>query len=212
MQDTRKTRQVLRPVFTVAVGAQDGSFEAFQRGIASAIQYTSLCLAKLAGSVIQDIKLARITVDGLDATDVLLSKLVGWEYDVLILGGATFAGFNVVDVENVYKTTGKPVIIYSPKMPDMEATLSALRKHFSDWEMRWARYEELGELHELRIRDYPPVYYEAVGCSTEYAEHVLTEQAINGRTPEAVRVADLIAKGVSPIFQGPTVSRDESSG
>ena len=201
----------MRPGYTVAVGAQDGSFEAFQRGIASAIQYTSICLTKLAGPVIQDIRLARITVDGLDATDVLLNKLKGWEYDVLILGGATFAGFNVVDVENVYKTTGKPVIVYSPKMPDMEATLGALRKHFPDWQMRWARYEALGELHELRIRDCPSVYYEAVGCSTEYAERVLLEQAINGRTPEAVRVADLIAKGVSPIFQGPTVSRDESS-
>ena len=201
----------MRPVFTVAVGAQDGSFEAFQRGIASAIQYTSLCLTKLAGPVIQDIRLARITVDGIDVTGVLLNKLAGWEYDVLILGGATFAGFNVVDVENVYKTTGKPVIVYSPKMPDMEATLGALRKHFSDWEMRWSRYEALGELHELRIRDCPPVYFEVVGCSTEYAERVLLEQAINGRTPEAVRVADLIAKGVSPIFQGPKVSRDESS-
>ncbi len=200
----------MRPSYTVAVGAQDGSFEAFQRGVASAIQYTSLCLTKLAGPVVQDIRLARITVDGLDSSDALLNNLLGWDYDCLILGGATFAGFNVVDVENVYKTTGKPVIVYSPKLPNMEATLGALRKHFSDWEMRWSRYEALGELRELRIRDYPLVYFEVVGGSTEYAEQVLTEQAINGRTPEAVRVADLIAKGVSPIFQDPTVSRDES--
>ena len=200
----------MRPVFTVAVGAQDGSFEAFQRGIARAIQYTSLCLTKLAGPVIQDIRLARITVDGLDATGVLLNTLVGWEYDVVILGGATFAGFNVVDVENVYKTTGKPVIVFSPKFPDMNATLRALRKHFPDWEMRWSRYDALGELYKLEFDDAPPVYYEVVGESTDYAEKVLREQCINGRTPEAVRVADLIAKGVSPIFQDPKESRYES--
>ena len=197
----------MRPVFTVAVGAQDGSFEAFQRGVARAIQYTSLCLTKLAGPVIQDIRLARITVDGLDSTEVLVNNLGGWEYDVLILGGATFAGFNVVDVENVYKSTEKPVIVFSPKMPDMEATLYALRKHFPDWEMRWNKYEALGELYELRLGDPPSVYYEVVGESTSYAEKVLMEQAINSRTPEAVRVADLIAKGVSPIFQGPVGSR-----
>ena len=202
----------MRPVFTVAVGVQDGSFEAFQRGIASAIQYTSLCLTKLAGSVIQDIKLACITVDGLDATEALINNLAGWDYDVVILGGATFAGFNVVDVENVYKTTGKPVIVFSSKYPDMEATLHALRKHFPDWEMRWNRYEALGELFELRLDDAPSVYYEVVGESTSYAEKVLREQAINGRTPEAVRVADLIAKGVSPIFQGPKGSRYGSLG
>lgn len=200
----------MRPVLTVAVGVQDGSFEAFQRGIDSAIQHTSLCLTKLAGAVIQDIRIGCITVDGLDATEVLLNNLAEWDYDVLILGGATFAGFNVVDVENVYKSTGKPVIVYSPKMPDMEATLNALRKHFSDWEMRWSRYEALGELHECKIKDYPPVYYEVVGESSSYAEKVLHEQAINGRTPEAVRVADIIAKGVSPVFQGPGVSRCES--
>lgn len=197
----------MRPVFTVAVGAQDGSFEAFQRGLARAIQYTSLCLTKLAGPVIQDIRLGRITVDGLDSTEVLLNNLADWEYDVVILGGATFAGFNVVDVENVYKSTGKPVIVFCPKLPDIEATLHALRKHFPDWEMRWSRYEALGELYELRLEDNPSIYYEVVGESTSYAERVLREQSIHGRTPEAVRVADLIAKGVSPIFQGPKGSR-----
>ena len=197
----------MRPVFTVAVGAQDGSFEAFQRGVANAIQYTSLCLTRLSGAVIQDIRVARITVDGMDATDVLLNNLRGWDYDVLLLGGATFAGFNVVNAENVFKTTGKPVIVFSPKMPDVDATLGALRKHFPDWEMRWSRYEALGELYTFRIRDFPPVYYEVVGESTTYAEKILAEQAITGRTPEAIRVADLIAKGVSSVFQGPAVSR-----
>jgi uncharacterized protein len=197
----------LIPNSTVAVGVQDGSFEAFQRGVARAIQYTSLCLTKLSGPVIQDIRLARITVDGLDATDVLLNNLAGWEYEVLILGGATFAGFNVVDVKNVYKFTGKPVIVFSPKFPDMKATLHALCKHFTDWEMRWSRYEALGALYKLEFDDAPPVYYEVIGESTDYAEKVLREQSINSRTPEAIRVADLIAKGVSPIFQDPMESR-----
>jgi hypothetical protein len=201
----------LRSVYTVAVGAQDGSFEAFQRGIARAIQYTSLCLTKLAGPVIQDIRLSRITVDGLDVTDVLLNNLTDWEFDVLILGGATFAGFNVVDVEKVYRTIKKPVIVFSSKFPDMDATLKALRKHFSDWETRWSRYEALGELYELRLDSAPSVYYEIVGDSTDYAENVLREQAINGRTPEAIRVADLIAKGVTPIFRDPKESLYGSS-
>jgi endonuclease V-like protein UPF0215 family len=163
----------LRPFFTVAVGVQDGSFEAFQRGVASAIQYTSLCLTKIAGSVIKDVRVGCITVDGLDATEVLLNNLENWEYDVIILGGATFAGFNVMDVENVYKTTGRPVIVFSPKYPDIDATLNALRKHFPDWRQRWSRYEKLGELFELVIDDYPPIYYEVVGESREFAEKVL---------------------------------------
>jgi endonuclease V-like protein UPF0215 family len=152
--------------------------------------------------VIQCVRLARITVDGLDATEALLSGLVSWEVDVLILDGVTFAGFNVVDVQLVNNETDTPVIVFSADHPDTDATRDALRKHFPDWRERWSRYEELGEIRSLTIRDYPPVYYENVGCSEGFATDVLREQAVYGRTPECVRVADLVAKGVTPVFRG----------
>jgi endonuclease V-like protein UPF0215 family len=197
----------LKPIYTVAVGVQDGSFEAFQRGLPRSIQHTPFCLTKVSGKVIQDIRLASIAVDGLDATAVLLEKLGDWSYDVIILGGVTFAGFNVIDVENVYKSTGVPVIVFLNKKPDRDVTLMALRKHFLDWEVRWSRFEALGEFHELWSNDSPPVFYEVVGASIDFAEQVLREQAINGRVPEAVRIANLVAKGVSSIFQGQAESR-----
>jgi endonuclease V-like protein UPF0215 family len=155
------------------------------------------------GNVIQGVRLARITVDGLDATDALLNSLGSWETDALILGGATFAGFNVVDVQRINRETGTPVIVFSRDCPDMDATKDALRKHFPDWIERWNRYEALGEIHSLKIGSYPPVYYEKMGCSKGFAEDVLGEQAVSCRTPECVRVADLIAKGVTPVFRGP---------
>jgi len=192
----------LSPVYTVA-GAQDGSFEPFRRGLGRPIQYTSLCLTRMRGSVIQGVRLARVTVDGLDTTEALLKSLGSWETDALILGGATFAGFNVVDVQRVNRETGTPAIVFSGECPDMEATKDALRKHFPDWRERWSRYEALGEMHSLKIGGYPPVYYENIGCSTGFAEDVLREQAVSCRTPECVRVADLIAKGVTPVFRGP---------
>lgn len=192
----------MSPVYTVA-GAQDGSFEPFHRGYGRPIQYTSLCLTRMRGSVIQGVRLARVTVDGLDATDALLNNLCSWETDALILGGATFAGFNVVDVQRVNSETGTPVIVFSGECPNVDATKDALRKHFHDWRERWSRYEALGEIHSLKIGDYPPVYYENVGCPKGFAEDVLEEQAVSCRTPECVRVADLIAKGVTPVFRGP---------
>lgn len=192
----------MSPVYTVA-GAQDGSFEPFRRGLGRPIQYTSLCLTRMRGSVIQGVRLARVTVDGLDTTEALLKRLGSWETDALILGGATFAGFNVVDAQRVNRETGTPVIVFSGEYPDMEATKDALRKHFPDWRERWSRYEALGEMHSLKIGGYPPVYYENIGGSTGFAEDVLREQAVSCRTPECVRVADLIAKGVTPVFRGP---------
>ncbi|MCW4048592.1 MAG: DUF99 family protein [Candidatus Bathyarchaeota archaeon] len=186
---------------TVA-GVQDGSFEPFRRGIDSSIQYTSLCCTCLQAEKVRDVGLARVTVDGLDSTVNIVNILGSWMLDAIILGGATFAGFNVVDVENVYNETGTPVIVFSAEKPDMDSTLEALRKHFPDWRQRWSRYEALGEIHSLRITGYPEIYFEIMGCSKQFAEKVLKEQAITGRVPEAVRVANLIAKGVSSIFQG----------
>jgi endonuclease V-like protein UPF0215 family len=192
----------LRPHYTVA-GVEDGSFEAFQRGPADADQYTLLCLTRLRGAVIQDVRLRRVKVDGLDATDALLNMLAGLEVDAVILGGVTFAGFNVVDVKRVCGEAGSPVIVFSADRPDVEATLGALRKHFGDWRERWGMYAALGDIHPLKIGTHPVVYYECVGCSTEFAEGVLVDQALTARTPEALRVADMVAKGLSSVVRGP---------
>lgn len=192
----------MRPVSTVAVGVQDGSFEPFQRGAGNPIQLTSLCCTRLLGPELLDLRIVPIAVDGLDAGVNIVNILRNWEMDVIILGGATFGGFNVVDTEYVYKEIGKPIIVYMSKYPDMDATLNALKKHFPDWRERWKRYEALGRIHELKIREHPSVYFEVVGGSMEFAENVLREQAIHGRIPEALRLADLIAKGTSSVFQG----------
>ena len=159
-----------------------------------------------------DIRVTGITVDGLDATVKLLDVLRGVEADVLVLGGATFAGFNVVDVIHVNTASGLPVIVFCDRYPDVDATLEALRKHFPDWSERWRRIQELGEIMQLRLEGYKPVYFEAVGCSRGFAEDVLRQQMLTGRVPEAVRVADLVAKGVSSVFQGPAVCAGGSEG
>jgi endonuclease V-like protein UPF0215 family len=147
----------------------------------------------------------RIIVDGLDSTETLLNNLSETEQDAIILGGVTFGGFNVVDVDYVCKTTSTPIIVYSHQFPDIEATKSALRKHFPDWRERWARYESLGEIYKFKSQKYPAIYFEKIGCTIEYAEKILSDQTISCQIPEAVRVADIIAKGLSSIVQNQEV-------
>jgi endonuclease V-like protein UPF0215 family len=54
--------------------------------------------------------------------------------------------------------------------PDMEATLGALRKHFTDWKERWSRYEALGKIHSIAFDNHPPAYFEVIGISAKNAE------------------------------------------
>jgi hypothetical protein len=182
---------------TTLLGVEDGSFNAFSRDVP---QYAFLCGATTRGDRITAIQLTEVEVDGLDATDGVLEMLGASEVDAVILGGVTFAGFNLVDPWRVYEETAVPVIVYSGDEPDNEAVLSALKKHFSDWEIRWSIIEGLGEIHRTRpFPDEPPIYFEKVGCERGWVEEVLKGAAVISRIPEPVRVAGLVAKGLSRI-------------
>lgn len=177
------------------VGVEDGSFKPFQRRGHS---YTVLCCVEMDKDVICNVRLAHIEVDGLDATDKLLSMLDAESVDAVILGGITFAGFNVIDPSTIFQDIGVPVIVYSGEAPDNCAMLLALRRHFEDWKRRWSVIEGLDGVYETVTRpEEPPVYFEVVGGSVSWAEEVLRSSALVCRIPEPVRVAGIIARGVS---------------
>jgi uncharacterized protein len=177
------------------VGVEDGSFEAFKPG-----QSTLLCAACVFGNSIEWVRLGRVAVDGRDATEVLFRMLEDTKFDTLILGGASFAGFNVIDATRLYDLMGVPVIVYIGEEPNGRSTLVALRAHFFDWAERWAPIEHLGEVYSVVSKAGEPlVFYEKVGCTREYAEDVLRTSASLTRTPEPVRVAGIIARGLTRI-------------
>jgi endonuclease V-like protein UPF0215 family len=178
------------------LGVEDGSFEAFS---ASKDALCFLCGVEMEGSRIVGIRISRIHVDGLDATDKLLALLESFEGDAVILGGITFAGFNVVDPVRVHGETGIPVIVYSGEEPDNDGVLSALKAHFHDWEKRWEIIRGAGPIHTIMpFPGEPPVYFEVVGDDRSWAEGILRTSALVSRIPEPVRVAGIVARGLSP--------------
>lgn len=178
-------------------GVEDGSFEAFPRkkgGLAV------LCCAEMVGEKIEKVILSSVEVDGLDATEKLSRMLEGTRAEAVILGGITFAGFNIINPMVIHQETHIPIIICSRDEPDNDAMLAALRGHFKDWEDRWRIVESLGVVHKTVPKaGEPPLYFEVVGGSTRWAEDVLGSSAIVCRIPEPVRVARLIARGVSQV-------------
>jgi len=177
------------------LGVEDGSFEAFSESSTS----TYLCGVVMESGIIRDVRLAEISVDGLDATDRLLEIMYGLDLDAVVLGGITFAGFNIVDPFTVFDETMVPLIVYSGVKPDNRSMYQALRSNFGDWEARWGIVERLGEVHEaVSLTGEPEIYFEAVGCTPSWAEETLKSAAIVSRIPEPVRVAGIIARGLSP--------------
>jgi endonuclease V-like protein UPF0215 family len=126
--------------------------------------------------------------------------MYGLNLDAVILGGITFAGFNIVDPFKVFDETNIPIIIYSGKKPDNENMYKALKKNFLDWKTRWDIVKCLGDVYETTsFRGEPRGYFEVVGCLPSWAAEVLKLSALTSRIPESVRIAGIIAKGLSPV-------------
>ena len=157
-----------------------------------------LAAVLMRGPFIEAVRVGEITVDGLDATEVLLELLRELRFDVVMLGGVSFAGFNLVDAWEVYRSYGRPVIVVSRKRPDNEAVKRALMRHFEDWAERWNIVRRLGKIRSVEtFPGEPPIHFEVVGATAGWAERVLKGYAAVCRVPEPVRVARIVARGVS---------------
>lgn len=177
------------------LGVEDGSFKGYPRLNNGT---TILCIVNMAGPIIEEVRFAEVTIDGFDATEKLLKVINNLIFDAIILGGISFAGFNLIDAKLISKTTGKPVIVYMGKKPESQKMYNALKKIYSDYEERWKCVTDLGELYYVEVKEgEPKIFYEIVGESKEYGLKILKYAAILCRIPEPIRVANIIAKGVT---------------
>ncbi len=177
------------------VGVEDGGFS---RAPLSQSQRALLVCVLLQGPWIIDFRVNRILVDGLDASDRLSSMLRELCFDVVMLAGVSFAGFNLIDPLLVFEEFHKPVIVISRTKPDNLAVKSALVRHFNDWHVRWSIFEKLGPIFEvISMPNKPPLYVEVVGCDVDWARDLIRALAAVCRVPEPIRVARLIARGLT---------------
>jgi len=177
------------------VGVEDGGFS---RESPNYTGQTLLVCVLLKGAWINDFQADTITVDGLDASDKLIAILHHWSFDAVMLAGVSFAGFNLVDPTMVFEEFGKPVVVISRTKPDNVAVKNALFQHFKDWRVRWSIFEKLGSVHQVvSMVGEPPLYVEVVGATTDWAIRVIRASATCCRIPEPIRVARLIARGLT---------------
>src|SRR6266849_6136910 len=182
---------------TSCIGIEDGPFLPRRLGGSRA----PLVVAQLNGSHLVKARAAWITVDGLDATSVasrLLSSLQLQDSPIL-LAGATFAGFNIINPRVLQRKFRTPAIVVIGSRPSNRAVKRALMRHFPDWKRRWRILSSLGPLRQVRaFRNEGPIFYEAFGCAEDEARRILNEWAYVSRIPEPLRVAGLVARGLFP--------------
>jgi endonuclease V-like protein UPF0215 family len=182
---------------TSCIGIDDGPFLSRRLGGSRA----PLVVAQLNGPHLVEARAAWISVDGLDATAVasrILSSLPAQDSPIL-LAGATFAGFNIINPRVLQRKFRTPTIVVIGSRPNNRAVKRALVRHFPDWRRRWRILSSLGPLRQVRtFRNEGPIFYEAFGCTDEKARRILKQWAFVSRAPEPLRVARLVARGLFP--------------
>jgi endonuclease V-like protein UPF0215 family len=143
----------------------------------------------------------RVKVDGVDATKKISSMIVGSSHRkqlrVIMLCGITFGGFNVVDIKELSMKTGLPVIAVTREKPNLKDVQAAL-KNLPKSEERWRAMVNAGETFEVATRHKDAkVFIQVFGVSVKDAVKILRLTSTRSNVPEALRVAHLVASGVS---------------
>lgn len=156
------------------------------------------------GTQIDGVITTKIAKDGLDVTakiaDAINASPHKKQLSVIMLDGITFGGFNIVDINKLYKKTELPVIVVIRDEPDMKAIKKSLLK-FPDSERRWRLIEKAGEIRELEVKNKVlkgarTIYYQKSGIDEYACEKIINLTAVNSVVPEPIRVAHIICSGI----------------
>jgi len=178
------------------LGVDDGVFIPHSKGVATVVGVVYRGGYWLDGAMRTEVK-----IDGMDATEKIASMITSSpHYDqlrVVMLNGVTFAGFNVVDIKKLFERVHLPVITVTREKPDFDDIRRALR-NLSEYEKRLEAMENAGKIIEVCTRDAEQaVYVQIAGISEKDAEKILKSTSTRSNIPEALRVAHIIASGLT---------------
>lgn len=149
-------------------------------------------------SYIEGILHFKVTVDGNDATLKLIETLNASRFKpqirAVLMDGIALGGFNVVDIQKVFESTGVPVVTITRDEPDLSSMKKALREHVTEWESRYELIEKT-RVHKVST-SHKDIHVACVGLNDREANTIISKSTVRGCIPEAIRVAHLVASGM----------------
>jgi endonuclease V-like protein UPF0215 family len=151
------------------------------------------------GEYIECILSNQVSIDGSDATNICIDMIKKSRYKKqlksILIDGIALGGFNVIEIEKINTITDIPVITITRDKPDFENIKRALKKNFNDWEKR-LNIMKKGKLYRVQT-SHNPIFVKCVGLPIKEAKEIIKLSTIRGVVPEPIRVAHLIASGIT---------------
>jgi len=191
----QKRIRVVKPEIRI-LGVDDGVFTPHSRGKALVVG-----IVFRGGYWLDGVMHTQVAVDGFDATKKISAMVLDSSHyrqlRVILLNGITYAGFNVVDIQRLYQETGLPVVAVTREKPDLTSIREAIEK-LPKRNARWNAILAAGECFEVATR-YPSekIHLHVAGLKNSDAECIVRLTSTRSSIPEALRVAHLVASGIT---------------
>jgi endonuclease V-like protein UPF0215 family len=146
---------------------------------------------------IDGIVLSRVTVGGMDATESIekmVENLHREDVNIVMVSGGAIAWYNIIDGELLHAHTGLPVIIVTYEESD--GLEEDILRHFPGDDTRLEAYRRLGSRHPFMLSTGYTIFLRAWGLTEETAATLCDAFTRDGKIPEPLRVARLIARAV----------------
>jgi hypothetical protein len=172
--------------FSNVIGIDDAPFDRSHRGDVTLIGVV-FTRTRLDG-----VMTGKLRKDGANATTAIAGMIEGSPFaehaQLVLLGGITFGGFNVVDVAALHERLGRPVLVLARRKPRLAIIRETLLDKVPGGARKWALIAKAGPMEPCA-----DVWVQRTGLSLDQAAQAIRELTIHGKLPEPVRVAHLIA-------------------
>jgi len=181
------------------IGIDDGYFPpSFKEGRLATLMVGVLC--KNVHPI--DLGIKVVKVDGLDATSKAISVVKelskNWgKIEAIFLDGVTFAGFNIINPSLMHDVLGYPVITIFKHQLNLQKIKVALMNNFSDWRKRYSVIESVYENSKEVRTGWRKLRISSYGLDLYVIAEIITDLQLTSPLPEPLRLADLIASGLT---------------
>lgn len=176
--------------FTHVIGFDDAPFDPAHRGDVLVIG------TFYAGSRLEGVLSGKVRRDGANSTRVLARLLLGSRFrphlHLVLLQGIAFGGFNVVDLHQLHRATGVPVVAVMRSKPDLDSIRRALLEHVPGGARKWKLIEKAGP-----VEPAGRLFAQRAGITLAQAASAIASLCVTATIPEPLRSAHLIAGGVA---------------
>ncbi len=191
---TNKIRLVKREIRII--GIDDGFFIPHTKG-----NCTVVGVVFRGGYWFDGVMRTQIEIDGMDATEKIGEMITNsahfGQLRVVMLDGITFAGFNIVNTPRLNEILDLPIIAVTREKPDFKGIKKAL-KNLSFYEERWEMITKTNKIFKIQTsNERRHIYIQPTGIEVEKAKEIVLNTSTRSDVPEALRVAHLIASGMT---------------